>query len=642
MSFRSGDVNHKFKVIGRGAKNKGQRAQSPAFYVLCSILLMLFTFFSLASVASAQGNKLGEDKAKVTERDEEGKAKKLSFFNVVNVDIHDILKFMSDETNLTIIATDKVKGKITLVNLKDITVDEAMEALKTALNTLGFTTVGVNKTMVIIPLEDAKTRPVRVQVGSDPEQIESSDEIITQIMPLKYADAAEMALNLKNLIPKSGDMFADATNNFLIITDTSSNIRRIALILREMDTEPGEMLTTRIFQLKYAEAVSLERTLSALFRQGVEMARGLQRLSSRGTDEMMKRMEQARRDGRMPTRGIDFVKGLVFISADERTNKLIITASEENMASIEKMITELDTSDIAQSEIKVFPLSYAVAEDVAENLESLLEGGSGSSRSRGRQRWDRWRDRGRGGEQTGLKGIQGTVNIVSDDRLNAVVVVSDPQNFDLIEDIINQLDQQVAPQEIIKIIRLEYADAETTVQSLETLFDQEDDSDLPWWERERRRREGRGQSDEITGIQGKVNLVADIRLNSIVVSTAAANIPIIVELIDKLDVTVPDLESSTRIIQLKNADAENLADILNNIYQSGGGSSNRNRFSWMPRRSRGTSQRGATITGTVTVAAYPRNNSLIITSSSARNFDLILGLIEDLDKIGRASWRERV
>jgi type II secretion system protein D len=581
----------------------------------------------LVNVASAQrqGGRLGDEQIKVIERDEEGKATKLSFFNVVNADIHQILKFMSDETNLTIIASEKVQGKVTLVNLKDITVEESMEALKTALNTLGFTTVRVNRTIVIIPLDEAKTKPVRVQVGADPEGIESTDEMITQIMPLNYADAAEMVQNLKNLVPKSGDMFADTTSNSLIITDASSNIRRIALILKQLDAEPGEMLETRVFQLRYAEAGTLERTLSELFRQGVEMARGLQRMSSRGTEEMMKRLKEAQRDGRMPGRGIDFVRGLVFISSDERTNKLIVTASEENLDSIAKMIEDLDTSDVAQAEIRVFLLSYAVAEDVADELEDLLEGAGG----RFVPPWERRRMRERG-MMTGTKGIQGEVNIVSDERLNAVVVSSDPQNFPLVEEIIEQLDQQVEPQEVIKIFMLQYADAETLVQSLQDLFEGTTDSDMPWWERDRRRRErdrrGGGEREEVTGIQGTVNLVADTRLNSIVVSTAAANIPIIEDLIKKLDITVPDLETSTRIFPLRNADAENLADILGSIYQSDQG---RSRFYWMPQRSQ---SRGTTITGTVTVSAYPRTNSLIVTSSSARNFELIEELIKELDQ----------
>jgi type II secretion system protein D len=452
--------------------------------------------------------------------------------------------------------------------------------------------------------------------------------MITQIMPLNYADAAEMALNLKNLIPKNADIFADANNNYLIITDTSSNIRRIALILKELDTEPGEMLQTRVFQLQYSDATSLERTLNELFRQGVEMARGLQRMSSRGTEEMMKRLKEAQRDGRMPGRGIDFVRGLVFIAADERANKLIVTASPENLASIEKMIAELDTSEIAKAEIRVFMLSYAIAEDVADELEDLLQGGGGG---RNVPPWERWRSRERGG-QSMTKGIQGDVNIVSDERLNAVIVSSDPQNFTLIENIIEQLDQQVDPQEIIEIIPLTYADAETVVENLQDLFEGTgSDRDMPWWERDRRRRDRRGRGGEeegVIGIQGTVNLIADVRLNSVIVSTAAVNVPVIKELISKLDMTIPDLETSTRIFPLQNADAENLADILGNIYQSSNQRSSR--FYWMPQSSR--QSRGTTITGTISVSAYPRTNSLIVTSSSARNFELIEELIKQMDE----------
>ena len=133
------------------------KTQTSGVLRLVSCIFLLLVLFGFADVASAQrqGGELGDDQVKVTERDEEGKAKKLSFFNLVNVDIHDILKFMSDETNLTIIASERVKGKVTLVNLKDITVAEALSSIKTALNTLEFTTVRVNKIIVIIPLEDA-------------------------------------------------------------------------------------------------------------------------------------------------------------------------------------------------------------------------------------------------------------------------------------------------------------------------------------------------------------------------------------------------------------------------------------------------------------------------------------------------------
>jgi len=625
-----------------------RRGISSDIYRLCnirclmSVLLMFVLIASLSSVTIAQGPPQGpgggqaeQKDMRVIERDKDGKASKISFFNVINANISDILKFMSDETNLTIIASDEVQGKITLVNLKGISVNEALEALKTALNTLGFTMVRVNKTIVIVPVADAKTRPLRVQIGSDPNMIEPTDEMITQIIPLSTADAAEMAQNLKNLIPKDADMFADTTTNSLIVTDTSANIRRLALIIKQLDMEPSGLLKTRIFQLKYASATQLADTLDGMFRQGVETARVFQKMSKRGPDEMMKMLDQARQSGRMPGRGIDVVKGQVLIAGDDRTNKLIVTASEENLEIIAKLIEELDSSQIAAAEIRIFLLSYAVSADVATELETLLQGSGGKNLPP----WERWRAK---ELQTTTKGIQGDINIVSDDRLNAVIVSSDPQNFTIIEDIIKQIDQQTAPQEVIRIIPLKYADATSVVQNLNDLFEGDTgSSNMPWWQRSemRFRRQMSGEKETVTGIQGTVNLVADTRLNAVVVSTASANIPILEDLIAKVDITVPDLETDTKIFPLKHADAESVSQIISNVYQgnqSGGGGNDF--FGFLPRSSRG-SQKSGVMTGTITVEAYTRTNSLIVTTSSARNFEIVQKLIEQLDQDTPADYK---
>ncbi|MEK7397491.1 MAG: secretin N-terminal domain-containing protein [Candidatus Poribacteria bacterium] len=611
-------------------------------HLILSALLISAMILSFAGDIIAQGPPPGgppggqqsEKDIRVMERDKDGKAARISFFNVVNANIQDILKFMSDETNLTIIASEKIQGKITIVNLKGVTVDEALNALKTSLLSLGFTMVRVNKTIVIVPVGEAKTRPLRVQIGSDPNMMESTDEMITQIMPLNSADAAEMAVNLKNLIPKDADIFADTTTNSLIITDTSANIHRLALIIKQLDTQPSGVLKTQIFQLKFATATALTQTLNDLFRQGVDTARAFQKMSSRGPDEMMKMLGQARQEGKVAGRGIDVVRGQVIISGDDRTNKLIVTASETNMAIIEKMIEELDSSQVAQAEMRVFILESGIATDVAEELQTLLQGSGGQNLPP----WERWRSR---ELQTTTKGIQGSINIVSDDRLNAVIVSSDPQNFVIIEEVIKILDQSVKPQEVIKIMPLKYADAATIVQTLEDLFQGGNDNNTPWWMgggggRGGRNNRGGGQQDQnqITGIRGDVNLVADTRLNAIVISTAATNLPIIEELIGKMDITIPGLETDTRIFPLMNSDAESVAEILSNVYSQGnqnrgGGGMN---FFWMPRQSRNTSQSSGVITGSISIEAYTRTNSLLVTTSSARNFDIVQRLIDQLDQ----------
>ncbi|MGB9597397.1 MAG: secretin N-terminal domain-containing protein, partial [Candidatus Poribacteria bacterium] len=118
-------------------------------------------------------------------------------------------------------------------------------------------------------------------------------------------------------------------------------------------------------------------------------------------------------------------------------------------------------------------------------------------------------------------------------------------------------------------------------------------------------------------------------------STASVNIPILQDLIDKLDISIPDLETDTKIFPLVNSDAESVAEILNNVYAQGNqrrGGGGFDFFFWMPRQARGTSQRSGVLTGSISIEAYTRTNSLIVTTSSARNFEIIQKLIEQLDQ----------
>ena len=123
--------------------------------------------------------------------------------------------------------------------------------------------------------------------------------------------------------------------------------------------------------------------------------------------------------------------------------------------------------------------------------------------------WDRakltnWR-REQGLDQ---EGIVGTVNVSHNDRLNVIVVSSDPRNFSIVEKVINELDQEQT-QEEIRLYFLKFADAETLVPSLQDLFEGGSagaDRNEPWW----RRRDREPTENTGFGVQGEVHLVADV------------------------------------------------------------------------------------------------------------------------------------
>ena len=207
------------------------------------------------------------------------------------------------------------------------------------------------------------------------------------------------------------------------------------------------------------------------------------------------------------------------------------------------------------------------------------------------------------------------------------VVSSDPRNFSIIEKVINELDQEQT-QEEIRLYFLKFADAETLVPSLQDLFEGGSagaDRDVPWW-----RRRDREPTENTTGfgVQGEVHLVSDLRLNAILISTSAQNFETIDALIKRLDVNMPDQEWGTRMYKLKYADANNVAAVINNVYQ-GSSQNTGNFFFFLAERNRNQTQ--GSLAGNVTAEPYPTLNAVIVSTATQRNFELITEFINSMD-----------
>ena len=270
-----------------------------------------------------------------------------------------------------------------------------------------------------------------------------------------------------------------------------------------------------------------------------------------------------------------------------------------------------------------------------QTLQEVLTGERSDNRRR-MDAWDRakltnWR-REQGLDQ---EGIVGTVNVSHNERLNVIVVSSDPRNFSIIEKVIEELDQEQT-QEEIRLYFLKFADAETLTPNLQDLFEGGSagaDRDLPWW----RRRDREPTENAGFGVQGEVHLVADLRLNAILVSTSAQNFETIDALIKRLDVNMPDQEWGTRMYKLQYADAENVAATINNVYQ-GSSSNTGNFFFFLAERNRNQTQ--GSLAGNVTAEAYPTLNAIIVSTATQRNFELITEFINSMDVPTPAGQKE--
>ena len=568
---------------------------------------------------------------RVAQTDEEGRAIRFDF-NFTSQELKGLFEWLSRETDLTIIASEEdIRDKrFSLINLRNVTIEEVIEKIKTVLTQYDLTLIQTDSTLLVTTFERAMvTKGTVKNITPDPELVDMTDEIQTYIIQLNTVVASEQVERLRALLNKQANIFADTATNTLIITDVASNIRRIVAILQIADEGERFPLKILIIPLAYAEAGPLAQTLTSIFQEGERDDERQQRASGPGmsAEEAKAAAAEMKADGV----GYEVLDGAIKIVAETSSNSLVLKASEANLVFLQEIVKELDVAPSLQTQIRTFRLNYAAAEDVAETLQEVLTGESNQNRGR-MDAWDRAKlrdyQRERGLDQS--QGIVGNVNVSHNARLNIIVISSDPRNFSIIEKVINELDQEQT-QEEIRLYFLQFADAETLVQSLQDLFEggAGSDRDLPWWERERRARRGE-LSEESTGfgVQGEVHIVADLRLNAILISTSAQNFETIDGLVKKLDVNMPDQEWGTRMYKLKYADAENVAAIINNVYQGSSGNSG-NFFFFLAERQRNQTQ--GSLAGNVTAEAYPTLNAVIVSTATQRNFDLITEFIDSMD-----------
>ena len=589
------------------------------------LFFILSLCFGLLVLAFVEVQAQQQATMRVAQTDDQGRAIRFDF-NFTSQELKGVLEWLSRETDLTIIASEEdIEDKIfSLINLTNVTIEEVIEQIKTVLTQYDLTLIQTDSTLLVTTFTRAMvTKGVVKSITPDPELVDMTDEIQTYIIQLTNVVASEQVDRLKPLLNRQANIFADTTTNSLIITDVASNIRRIVTILQVADEGERSPLKILVVPLAYADANRVAQALTNIFREeGRDGGRSESGAARMTVEEARAAAEQMKTEGT----GYEVLDGTIQIIPETNSNSLILKASEVNLVFLQEIIKELDVSPTSQTEIKTFRLNYAAAEDVAETLREVLTGENQDNRRR-MDAWDRARLRNWQREQ-GIEqqGIVGDVNVSHNDRLNIIVVSSDPRNFSIIEKVIQELDQ-AETQEEIKLYFLKFADAETLVPNLQDLFEGGStgrDRERPWWER---RRDEPTEGGGGFGVQGEVHLVADTRLNAIMISTSSQNFETIDALIAKLDVNMPDQEWGTRMYKLKYADAENIAAVINNTYQ--GSSNNQDFFFFLPRSNRNQTQ--GSLAGNVTAEAYPTLNAIIISTATQRNFELITEFIESMD-----------
>ena len=343
-----------------------------------------------------------------------GMADELIYVNFDQVDIRVMLKTIGDITGINFVVDDRIKGSVTLMSPTKIRLGEIYQVLESILDVKGYAAVpaGAGDLVKIIPREEAVKRNLQVRIGSDPSEIPRNDSIVTQIIALKYADAAEVSEIVKPLLTTGLHMTTYPRTNSIFVTDTSSNIHHIAKIIRNLDV-PGSKEQITTIPLTYASA----QVLSDQITQIMDADRGVPSQTGR-------------------TRTTSAIETGMKILPDVRTNSLIAVANPQDTETIKTLARQLDTQrPRGVNNVHVVYLVNASAKETAESLTGALA----NMRITG-----------------ALEGTQ-QVQVTADDGTNALIITASAQDYEVIAEIIEKLDI-VREQVLVEMLIMEVSE----------------------------------------------------------------------------------------------------------------------------------------------------------------------------------------
>jgi len=274
--------------------------------------------------------------------------------NFKNVEIVNFLTIMSQALELPLLWDEtKVRGTITLVSPKKFSREDALRIFETVLDMHGFTTIRREDSPLVqvVPSADAPRLPSPTR-GKEPGAADASF-FVTQIIPLKYADANQVRAALTPLISKSAGLAIYAPGNVLVLSDTEANVRRMQEIIKEMDVPPGDV-DFAVIALKHASASKMAPLLTTL--------------SAALPTEGAAPPQRGRRAAAQPGGGGTDIK----IVADERTNTLILVGDPLVIEKFREIIGTLDVPGAVQERgVKVFHLEHADSTELVKILKDV-------------------------------------------------------------------------------------------------------------------------------------------------------------------------------------------------------------------------------------------------------------------------------
>ncbi|OAM34874.1 pilus assembly protein PilQ [Eikenella sp. NML96-A-049] len=176
-----------------------------------------------------------------------------------DVDVRTILQILAKESNMNIVASDSVSGKMTL-SLKDVPWDQALDLV---MQSRGLESRRNGNIIRVAPADEFREIDLKALEGA--KRIEELGPLVSRTFQLKYKDVNEFrkilninenggsnnSNNSNSLLSSRGSAVIDPATNTLIIKDNQNVIKEFERLIEQLDVPARQvMIEARIVEAK--------------------------------------------------------------------------------------------------------------------------------------------------------------------------------------------------------------------------------------------------------------------------------------------------------------------------------------------------------------------------------------------------------
>ena len=327
------------------------------------------------------------------------KAEEQLTLSLENAEVNDLVRWASHYTAKNIIVHPDVKGRVTVVAGAPISKEDAFKVFKSVLQVHGYALVETAEAIKVVP--EAAAAQSNLPVDGQ-KKVDLTDDMVIRIVKLKNIAAPQLVTLVRPLVPQSATINAYPESNLLLIADRASNISKLQNIINGVDQ--AGTLQIDVVPLRHAKASELLSTVNGA-------------ISGSGKGQT---------DG---NKGIG-------VTADARTNSLLVTGHGATTQQIRALIQRLDRPTPSASQTAVYRISFGEVKSLVPLLQSAANSAlSGTQNEKG---------------STAIK-------LEASEEHNAIVVTGPPEVQEAVAAVLETLDVR-RPQVLVEALIVEVSD----------------------------------------------------------------------------------------------------------------------------------------------------------------------------------------